>query len=511
MKSSLRSLPFVVLTALLLGQVPALPAQTIGGAPNTIDYQGKALDAQGAVLAPTTAANYEMTFRIYDAQEGGTIIWAEKQIVTVSKGLFSVRLGEGTATGEGTVLQTNLADAFTASSRFLGVTIAISGQTPVEILPRLAFLATPFAYSANRSVTAERLVLNPSSTATPSAINASAISYATQTLTTGDFTLNENNHTIAANATSGWVNITLPAVTTRREYFIIKTDTSQNVVNVIAPSGGTISGASAYSINGVFSATGGTGGGDRIKLKVRGESITIQNTGGNEWWVVSDTRDKTPVGTIIAMAGNSYGGWPAGYWYCDGTQKTRTDILAVDLFAVIGANHGAPNATSFNLPDLRGKFLRAVDGGVGHDDQRNARIAHYAGGAGGDAPGSFQWSALGTHTHTFTGYSSGTTSNGSHDHMVREYNQRDTTAGWTDYVRQGGWGLLRRSVAGQGLTASGQDNGGSGYEPDIINAPTAIPVDGAHTHTVVPNGTIGATGGASTYPTNISVYYFIKY
>jgi hypothetical protein len=27
----------------------------------------------------------------------------------------------------------------------------------------------------------------------------------------------------------------------------------------------------------------------------------------------------------------------------------------------------------------------------------------------------------------------------------------------------------------------------------------------------VPNGTIGATGGPSTYPTNISVYYFIKY
>ena len=93
MKSSLRSLPLVVLTALLLGHVSSLPAQTIGGAPNTIDYQGKALDAQGAVLAPTTAANYEMTFRIYDAQEGGMIIWAEKQIVTVSKGLFSVRLG----------------------------------------------------------------------------------------------------------------------------------------------------------------------------------------------------------------------------------------------------------------------------------------------------------------------------------------------------------------------------------------------------------------------------------
>ena len=507
MKSSLRSLPLVVLTALFLGHVPSLPAQTIGGAPNTIDYQGKALDAQGAVLAPTTAANYEMTFRIYDAQEGGTIIWAEKQIVTVSKGLFSVRLGEGTATGEGTVLQTNLADAFTAASRFLGVTITITGQTPVEILPRLAFLATPFAYSANRSITAERLVLNPSATAVPSAVNASAVSYATQTLTTGDFTLNENNHTVVANAASGWVNITLPAVTTRREYFIIKTDTSFNPVQVLAPSGGTISGASAYQLA-AWSTSGGTGGGDRIKLKVRGESITIQNTGGNEWWVVSDTRDKTPVGTIIAVGGNSYGGWPAGYWYCDGTVKNRTDILSVDLFAVIGTQWGGPNATQFNLPDLRGTFLRGVDGGRGIDVDRNSRLAYTTGSAAGDAPGSWQWSALGSHTHTFTGSSSGTTSNGSHDHMVREYNRRD---GSSDYVTPGNWGLVRRSSSGERWTTDGADSGGSGTEPDVVNAPTAIPYDGAHTHTVVPNGSIAASGAAETRPSNAGVYYFIKY
>lgn len=69
---------------------------------------------------------------------------------------------------------------------------------------------------------------------------------------------------------------------------------------------------------------------------------------------------------------------------------------------------------------------------------------------------------------------------------------------------------MRRSKAGENVTTNAVDTGGSGSEVDLINSPTAIPVDGAHTHTVVPNGTIGATG-ASTYPTNISVYYFIKY
>ena len=510
MKLLRRFLPLAVVLALILP--PCASAQTIGGAPNTIDYQGKALDAAGAVLAPTTATNYEMTFRIYDAQEGGTVVWSEKQIVTVSKGLFSVRLGEGTATGEGTVLQTNLADAFTAAARFLGVTIAISGQTPTEILPRLAFLATPFAYSANRSITAERLVLNPSSTATPSAVNASAVSYATQTLTTGDYTLSDQTHTVLGDTSSGWVNLTLPAVTTRREYYIIKTDTSQNPVNISAPAGGTILGVSPYQISGAFSASGGTGGGSKIKLKVRGESVLIQNTGGNTWWVISDTRDKTPVGTIIAVGGNNYGGWPAGYWYCGGESLTRTDTRFEELFAVIGTNFGTAGATVFNVPDLRGKFLRAVDGGVGHDDQRNARTASAPGGASGDAPGSFQPWANGTHTHTFSGSSSTTSSAGSHDHMNSGYTGKGSSVyQGVETPSPGMWGLMRRSAANEGVTASAADVPGAGNQPDILNTPVAIPYDGAHTHTVTPTGTIGATGGASANPTNISVYYFIKY
>ena len=506
MKSSLRSLPLVVLTALLFGPVSSLLAQTIGGAPNTIDYQGKALDAQGAVLAPTTAANYEMTFRIYDAQEGGTIIWAEKQIVTVFKGLFSVRLGEGATIGEGTVLQTNLADAFRAASRFLGVTIAISGQTPVEILPRLAFLATPFAYSANRSITAERLVLNPSDTAVPSAVNASALSYATQTLNNGDYTLNENNHTVVGNAASGAINITLPAVTTRREYSIVKTDTSLNLVQVMAPSGGKIWGVSPVNYAGSFTTTQFPGGGDRIKLKVRGESITIQNVSGNDWWVLSDTRDKTPVGTIIAVGQLWNGAWPAGYYLCNGDAYSRTDVSAAELFTVIGTNWGAPNATQFNVPDLRGAFLRGVDAGRNLDPDRNSRTSYTNGSASGDAAGSFQQSALASHTHTFNGSSTTTSSNGDHNHE-----RSDTTVDGGYYTSQGKYGLVRRSVAGENNTATGFDTGGSGGELDLRDYPIGIPTAGAHTHTITATGSIANTGAAETRPSNMNVYYFIKY
>ena len=97
-----------VFAVVLLGCVPLVQAQTVAGAPGTIDYQGKALDSSGSPLANSSPTNYEMRFRIYDAQEGGNVIWSEKQIVTVSKGLFSVRLGEGTALApvEGTVVET---------------------------------------------------------------------------------------------------------------------------------------------------------------------------------------------------------------------------------------------------------------------------------------------------------------------------------------------------------------------------------------------------------------------
>ena len=85
--------------ALLLAAsiTPAFAA--VDGAPALIDYQGRVLDANGVPFASTAPVNYEIEFRIWDAQEAGTVQWAEKQVVTVDNGNFSVRLGEGKARG----------------------------------------------------------------------------------------------------------------------------------------------------------------------------------------------------------------------------------------------------------------------------------------------------------------------------------------------------------------------------------------------------------------------------
>ena len=485
MKHSLRLL--AVFAVVLLGLAPHVQAQTVAGAPTTIDYQGKALDSTGNPLANTTPTNYEMRFRIYDAQEGGTVIWSEKQIVTVSKGLFSVRLGEGTALSpaEGSIAQTALADAFADRARFLGVTIVISGQTPAEILPRLAFLAAPYAYVASKSVSAERLLLNPSATAPASALTLAQVNYVTQEITTNATTLNDQARTYLVNpATATHLVVNLPgAITTRREYSVMKKDNFFATVTVQVPSGGTLNGVT----NGV------------VRLKVRGEGVVVQNAGANDWWITSDTRDKTPVGTILVNASNNTN-LPAGYIWCDGAKFTRADANYVELFAAIGTVWGAPDATQFNVPDLRGVFLRGKDNNRGMDPHRNDRKASAFGSATADSVGSFQDFAVQTHPHAFSG-SGSTGGGGDHNHGAN---------GTRDGGDPGRHGLA--VVANSNESTPNSSNArGSDPEMSIYTQPQAIRFSGDHTHTFSFSSTTSPFGVEETRPKNVYVNYIIKF
>lgn len=60
---------------------------------------------------------------------------------------------------------------------------------------------------------------------------------------------------------------------------------------------------------------------------------------------------------------------PSGWLECDGSAVGRTDYA--DLFAHVGTDYGAGDgATTFNLPDLRGEFIRGWDHGRGVDAGR---------------------------------------------------------------------------------------------------------------------------------------------
>ncbi|HPF83203.1 MAG TPA: phage tail protein [Bacilli bacterium] len=64
----------------------------------------------------------------------------------------------------------------------------------------------------------------------------------------------------------------------------------------------------------------------------------------------------TPAGTIISYGGVTV---PDGYLVCDGREVSRADYP--NLYLSIGNTYGAGNGTTtFNLPDLRGEFLRGT-------------------------------------------------------------------------------------------------------------------------------------------------------
>ena len=76
--------------------------------------------------------------------------------------------------------------------------------------------------------------------------------------------------------------------------------------------------------------------------------------------------DMTPAGTVIWTARTTA---PTGYLKANGAAVSRTTYAT--LFAAIGTLYGVgDNSTTFNLPDLRGEFVRGWDDGRGIDTGR---------------------------------------------------------------------------------------------------------------------------------------------
>ena len=104
-----------------------------------------------------------------------------------------------------------------------------------------------------------------------------------------------------------------------------------------------------------------------------------------------------PTGAIFALpdtqaTGTGYqsNGIPTGYLECNGASLVRSTYAA--LFAVIGTRYGvgsSSNNTTFNLPDLRGEFIRGWDDGKGVDANRSFKSTQ-----------SDQWK---NHQHVFGG------------------------------------------------------------------------------------------------------------
>ncbi len=149
---------------------------------------------------------------------------------------------------------------------------------------------------------------------------------------------------------------------------------------------------------------------------------------------------------------------------------------------MIGTIHGAGDgATTFNLPDYRGRFLRGVDQGAGRDPDATGRTAPATGGNTGDTVGSIQVEATKRPNTAFT-----TDSQGSHTHTAQGY--QNNLVGVYEF---GG------PCCGMGE----QGNLGGGGQP-FVNL--VLNANGAHTHTIT------GGGDSETRPVNAGVFYIVK-
>jgi hypothetical protein len=98
--------------------------------PQQINYQGYLTNTGGSPLDTTVA----MTFKLYTDSTGATLLWTEtRPSVTVTKGLFNVRLGQVTALGD---------NVFNHTQVWLGITVGSNS----EMTPRSRVVSVGYSY-----------------------------------------------------------------------------------------------------------------------------------------------------------------------------------------------------------------------------------------------------------------------------------------------------------------------------------------------------------------------------
>lgn len=163
---------------------------------------------------------------------------------------------------------------------------------------------------------------------------------------------------------------------------------------------------------------------------------------------------------------------PPGWLWCAGQAVSRTTYSA--LFTAIGTSHGTGDgATTFNVPDLRGRVVTGVDN-MGGSDAGRIGTSNTLGTAAGT--GTITTSHMPSHSHDLAShthsFSATTSTDGSHNHGVAFTGNLGTNGGSSgnfagsdrDYASSSD-GSHSHSLSGTtGAAAGNTGNSGSGSE-----------------------------------------------
>jgi len=177
----------------------ALFSQTIS-VPQLINYQGMLTNAEGH---PLETKDYVLSFRIYNHPTSGGSIWGPQIFngttktgygpkIPVVRGHFNVILGPKDTSG------LDIADAFKSNNTYLE--IKVGNNTPIS--PRQQVLTTPYAFQAQKAVSAIRADKATQADKAVWADNAkkSNISSTAETLSNSNVTIARNGEITVKNA-----------------------------------------------------------------------------------------------------------------------------------------------------------------------------------------------------------------------------------------------------------------------------------------------------------------------
>jgi hypothetical protein len=139
----------ILLLATLGLSFASVSAQTV---PEFLNYQGTVTDSAGLGLGDAAPVNRKVLFRVYDAATAGALVWTEEQTVTISKGEFSVLLGQGIQFGSEP--HDSLLEVFGegATDRYVAITVDNGDGTlngsDFAIAPRQRITSTAYSFRA---------------------------------------------------------------------------------------------------------------------------------------------------------------------------------------------------------------------------------------------------------------------------------------------------------------------------------------------------------------------------
>lgn len=243
---------------------------------------------------------------------------------------------------------------------------------------------------------------------------------------------------------------------------------------------------------------------------------------------VAQTREMAPAGLVGHFARSSA---PTGWLKANGAEISRAAYA--ELFAAIGTTFGAGNGfTTFNLPDMRGEFIRGwddsrgVDGGRALGSRQSGEIQQHSHGASSVSAGAHSHSGTaqsgGTHNHSATTGAAGahthaaaTREAGSHSHTQRL--AVNNSSGSDGNYATDGYGGTKTSAANDSAGSHShsvevQSGGSHAHSVSVGDGGShthtlSIGSSGTHSHSI----TVANTGGAETRPRNVALLACIKY